>query len=870
MKRALLALVLCACARVPGTTTPRERLPAPVVTLVSVSPAISTGTDLVTIVFKTTRAGTAYLTLDDAAGARVLAREAIEETGSTDITVSSTFPGSELLAGPNSVRVAVIAADGTRGFVTAPVTRAGGDPRAVGGTVSGLEGTGMTLALDAPGSANDQTVPILANGAFTFPATVPDGTVVTAVTVGAAPTGPSQNCTVTLAGGGAASGFTVGASDFSDLRVACVTPAGPAMRSIGGTVSGLYGTGLTLSLTSPAGNQSKPLTSDGVFTFGATILEGSTVASITISAQPTSPTQTCTVDLGAGVPATAFTIPAGSDFSAIRVLCGARHPNEVPVVFFTDITSGPNSGGVGGNGAFITIYGERFGTTLPKVTIGGVEVAVYGTYGSAGYGQNYAGGARGLDRMYVQPGAAVPSGAQPLIVWRDTRSPSNAVTFTIRSGTITELTTGSNLDTTFAAAAAGSIYYLHGGTYDTASANCDASAADKATLCFKGSPAGGPANPVAVLGYPGETATIDVAAAAQQTVTIRTGNATPVTLANLTFNNSGGSARLITVFAETPVRLIGNSFGTQASSASVDAPHVRLSKTLGRTAILGNTFALNSDTDNILYSNPSATKPLVDEIDIGYNEFAGAAPDGGTAYSFGGNITLRVEQDVTLMTVHHNRFQGGYRGVFVQDGYDGGATRIVSGVIGELHVFNNVFLDGLGASGAEQIYLEVARGATYVTHNSMYTPDDIILKVIDNPADTAQVWFKRNLISEGFSFSAPHYIDEILEDGLLAFRPAPGGFTFNYNLWVPSVVGGPASVSGANDVLVGTTAGVMMTNFGTGDLSLQAASPAIDKGTTEATGSVSVTNDYLGFPRAWDGDGNGSSVPDIGAFEYVP
>src|SRR5579884_3328420 len=50
-----------------------------------------------------------------------------------------------------------------------------------------------------------------------------------------------------------------------------------------------------------------------------------------------------------------------------------------PHVFFSDLDSGPSSGGEKNGGVYVTIYGARFGTTRgsSSVTVGGGAVASY-------------------------------------------------------------------------------------------------------------------------------------------------------------------------------------------------------------------------------------------------------------------------------------------------------------------------------------------------------------------------------------------------------------------------------------------------------------------------------------------------------------
>src|SRR5689334_17437612 len=50
-----------------------------------------------------------------------------------------------------------------------------------------------------------------------------------------------------------------------------------------------------------------------------------------------------------------------------------------PVVFYTDLESGPNAGGENNRGAFVTLYGNHFGSSRGNstITVGGGPVAAY-------------------------------------------------------------------------------------------------------------------------------------------------------------------------------------------------------------------------------------------------------------------------------------------------------------------------------------------------------------------------------------------------------------------------------------------------------------------------------------------------------------
>ena len=126
----------------------------------------------------------------------------------------------------------------------------------VGGTVTGLTGSGLLLA---SGFGN---LPVSAAGTFTFGTRVVSGTPYS-VSVEAQPSSPTQYCSVANASG------IVAAANVTNVSVTCGNG-----YTVGGTVSGLVGSGLVLQISAPGYggypyNVSPPLpiNSNGPFTF---------------------------------------------------------------------------------------------------------------------------------------------------------------------------------------------------------------------------------------------------------------------------------------------------------------------------------------------------------------------------------------------------------------------------------------------------------------------------------------------------------------------------------------------------------------------------------------------------------------------------
>jgi hypothetical protein len=114
--------------------------------------------------------------------------------------------------------------------------------------------------------------------------------------------------------------------------------------------------------------------------------------------------------------------------------CCAAAQTAAPVLFYTDIESGPATGGEGGtNGAFVCLYGEHFGISRgsSKVTVGGTTAAAYKRWHDPGspYVPGY------FAKACVQLAAATPSGAQS-IQMTTAGGVSNPLPFTVRPGRI--------------------------------------------------------------------------------------------------------------------------------------------------------------------------------------------------------------------------------------------------------------------------------------------------------------------------------------------------------------------------------------------------------------------------------------------------
>src|SRR6267378_1380769 len=206
----------------------------------------------------------------------------VAKGGSYAVTVQTqpSNPTQTCAASPSTASGSNISAN-----VTATVScTTNPDTATIGGTVSGLVVPGSSVILQNNGG---DSLTVTANGSFTFKTPV-TGTDVYAVTVVTQAVGPNQICTVT-------NGSGVASANVTNVAVNCVLSF-----SIGGTVTGVVGTGLILQNSSDSEQLPiSPANGNQAFTFKKLVPTG-TAYNVTIFAQPTAPTQSCTVNSGTG------------------------------------------------------------------------------------------------------------------------------------------------------------------------------------------------------------------------------------------------------------------------------------------------------------------------------------------------------------------------------------------------------------------------------------------------------------------------------------------------------------------------------------------------------------------------------------------
>ena len=168
-------------------------------------------------------------------------------------------------------------------------------------------------------------------------------------------------------------------ANVTSVQVTCTT----VTRTVGGTVSNLVGTGLQLQ---DNGGDTLSVNANGPFIFSTALDDGSAYA-VTVSTQPSSPSQTCSVANGTGT--------ATADVTNVLVDCAH---NEWTWVGGSDVVNQSGFYGILGAPTADNIPGARYGGaawTDPsgnKWLFGGAGYDSAGTYGSLNDLWRFSGG----------------------------------------------------------------------------------------------------------------------------------------------------------------------------------------------------------------------------------------------------------------------------------------------------------------------------------------------------------------------------------------------------------------------------------------------------------------------------------------------
>jgi Kelch motif len=166
----------------------------------------------------------------------------------------------------------------------------------IGGTVTGLTGTGLVLV-----DNNTDNLAIAADGPFTFATPLASGSTYNVV-VATQPT--NQTCTVT-------NGTGVVNGNVTNISVNCA--GGGNTFTIGGTIYDLSANSSSTGVTLEYNNaNSQTFTTNGTFVFTNPIASGATYT-VTVQTQPGSPAQNCTVSNGTGT--------ATANVTNVQVVC---------------------------------------------------------------------------------------------------------------------------------------------------------------------------------------------------------------------------------------------------------------------------------------------------------------------------------------------------------------------------------------------------------------------------------------------------------------------------------------------------------------------------------------------------------------------
>jgi hypothetical protein len=487
-----------------------------------------------------------------------------------------------------------------------------------------------------------------------------------------------------------------------------------------------------------------------------------------------------------------------------------------PRIIFSDLQSGPNNGGANNKGAIVTLYGFGFGASqgTSSVTIGGVRAGNYLQWSDTKVSFQLGNSAVTGNIVVNVPGAAtngMPFTVRPGKIYfvSPTGADTNAGTFTAPWHSVVKAKN---------AAVAGDIIYLLNGVNQTALESSSAALA----LAKSGTAS----LPIALIAYPGATATIG--SATGQSYGIRTtAAASNWLIAGLTLR---GSFSALSVANSSNWRVIGSDISCpngSGSGACVDfagATNISLYRNLVHDvgSPTGTSLKLYQ---GVLFEAGSST------IDFGWNEIANVRSC--RALQFSSDTSALFNITVRSNLIHDARC-------------DGINFASVNPALGAVKAYNNVVYragTGPAPNGIESNYACVNVGAAgtaavQIQDNTFY--DCGSRKNGDSGAISASaaVSVANNII---FSLTGESY----LAPNSLVTR-----FSGNNNLFFGAGAKPAFSTASLN-------VNPNFVNAASANFQLLAGSPAIDRGM-----NTGINRDVIQALRPSD------TAYDIGAYEF--
>ncbi len=501
-----------------------------------------------------------------------------------------------------------------------------------------------------------------------------------------------------------------------------------------------------------------------------------------------------------------------------------------PVIFYSDLDSGPNSGGQDDNGVYVTVRGKNFGATPGTVTIGGGRAKNYLTWNDT--------------KLIFQLGPEAKTG--DIVVTTADNQPSNSIPFTVRPGRIFFVSAkhssrGSGTHDNpwrspgsfYGKMRPGDTVYIREGVYSE-----QYSETNWGSYNFTlGRAAGGaPDKPIAFVGYPGETAGFKAPSRSYGNFTFADSTETRadyMTIANLTFQGAdfcigGGGFWQREKGGAAHIRIVGNRLSAKYDGNTMTG----LISVMGDSwRIFGNEFADTGTTPPINNNHALYIMTGASDIDVGWNRFSNLRM--GHVIQVHTDIPYRY-QDIRI---HDNVITA----ASVNDSRGINVGRALPGTFGA--IYNNVLYN----IGQNFSAIAIYSGDWKVYNNTLYNirATDGMIWISGQAGQTPTARIVNNIL---YSDGQSPYVTTL-------HGAKSGQLTQSNNLYLGY------SRPDAPETKNGTKANLLFQDPAAGDFHLRPGSPAIDEG-SETVAPV-VTRDHDGTPRP-----QGKRF-DVGAFEAV-